>query len=968
MLTAVALAVIPASALAAQTITVANTADDVGGGACTLSDALTVADAVSNPALPDIDSAMADCASSTVGSGAPTTIALQSGATYSLTVIDNFWFGPDGLPPISSPVTIQGNGATITRAASASPFRLFYVSGGLSGIPSGSLTLQNLTLSGGLAKGGDSFSGGGGAGMGGAIFNQGALVLQRTTVTGNAATGGAGDGDAGAGGGGIGQDAPRPPAKGTGGGFGGPAPGAAMGPGGTAEITVEGRAGGGGGFGSTDAAQHIVNICSQCGGGGLGGFGGTGLEFPVAVGDGGQGGFARSPNPFGPGGAGGQGGTFAAGGGGVGGGGAIGDYGAGSGGFGGGGAAATSLDFGGGGFGGGGGGSAGAGGGRAGYGAGTGGQSGIDEVGGGGAGMGGAVFTLFGTVTIDDSTLAGNSAAGGTTLAPATDGDGLGGAVFSVDGAVTISGSTVAANAATGGALTAGGLYSVAFGNTITTGAATTASMNITGSILSGNTTTDLDADLINGRSQNTSQVTLTGANVVGASATSNGAQLTGTAITTDPQLGALADNGGLLQTMRPGTTGSARGAQPSCSGTDELGNPRTGPSCDLGALQVATAPPTVSTTAPTAVTAGFATLNRTIDPSGSASSYRIELSTSDAFTTITKIAGGTLGAGSASVAVHGAATGLEPQTQYSYRVIATNSAGTATSTPIGHFTTAGGPVATTTGPTEVTQTSATLTGTVNPNGLDTTYAFELSESPSFTTDVNLPVSTDAGSGSTPLVVSRAAGDLTAGTTYYYRLRATNAAGTSTSNPVSFMTAATPPPPSGGEGAGGANGGGGGGAGGGGASGGGGNGSTVIKPSLIRRGAVKVAVAGSRVTVNDGRALRCGSGPARCVTRLVVTAPRKAAKPKAGRRPKRPAKTRRVTIARATIAVSPGSTRPLTFRLNATGRSLLRQRRVVLASVQIMVAYGGSRTVSFNHRLTLRRPVRRVRASAAIGR
>jgi len=42
--------------------------------------------------------------------------------------VNNFWYGPDGLPAIASNLTIQGNGATIERIGST-PFRLFYVSG-----------------------------------------------------------------------------------------------------------------------------------------------------------------------------------------------------------------------------------------------------------------------------------------------------------------------------------------------------------------------------------------------------------------------------------------------------------------------------------------------------------------------------------------------------------------------------------------------------------------------------------------------------------------------------------------------------------------------------------------------------------------------------------------------------------------------------------------------------------------------
>src|ERR1039458_9244293 len=58
------------------------------------------------------------------------------GATYTLNRVDDYWFGPDGLPPISAKVTIEGNSATITRSnATGTPrFRFFYVSGGLSGM------------------------------------------------------------------------------------------------------------------------------------------------------------------------------------------------------------------------------------------------------------------------------------------------------------------------------------------------------------------------------------------------------------------------------------------------------------------------------------------------------------------------------------------------------------------------------------------------------------------------------------------------------------------------------------------------------------------------------------------------------------------------------------------------------------------------------------------------------------------
>jgi hypothetical protein len=178
-------------------------------------------------------------------------IDLQANTTYDLAQVDNNWYGPDGLPAIASIVTINGNGAVIQRdpGAATPNFRLFYVSGGLSGLAAGSLTLNNVALQGGLALGGSgSTFGGGGLGAGGAIFNQGALVLNGVTLTDNEAEGGAGNvGSLGiGGGGGIGSDA----SEGQGGGFGGTFP--------------SGIYGGAGGAGGGHAVQRdLQRTCPQ---------------------------------------------------------------------------------------------------------------------------------------------------------------------------------------------------------------------------------------------------------------------------------------------------------------------------------------------------------------------------------------------------------------------------------------------------------------------------------------------------------------------------------------------------------------------------------------------------------------------------------------------------------------------------------------------------------------------------------
>jgi hypothetical protein len=73
------------------------------------------------------------------------TIELASSGTYSVSAPYDWWYGPNAFPAIASTITINGNGATITRASGSPKFRFFYVSGGFSTLPAGNLTLSGLT-------------------------------------------------------------------------------------------------------------------------------------------------------------------------------------------------------------------------------------------------------------------------------------------------------------------------------------------------------------------------------------------------------------------------------------------------------------------------------------------------------------------------------------------------------------------------------------------------------------------------------------------------------------------------------------------------------------------------------------------------------------------------------------------------------------------------------------------------------
>ncbi|MGZ8227946.1 MAG: choice-of-anchor Q domain-containing protein [Methylococcaceae bacterium] len=100
-------------------------------------------------------------------------VELEANATYTLTAIDNFnSSGPNGLPLISSVITINGNGAAIERSnAGGTPdFRLFNV------LETGNLSINKLRLSGGKSPL---------SGRGGAILNAGVLAISDSTISNN---------------------------------------------------------------------------------------------------------------------------------------------------------------------------------------------------------------------------------------------------------------------------------------------------------------------------------------------------------------------------------------------------------------------------------------------------------------------------------------------------------------------------------------------------------------------------------------------------------------------------------------------------------------------------------------------------------------------------------------------------------------------------------------------------------------
>jgi uncharacterized protein YkwD len=93
-----------------------------------------------------------------------------------------------------------------------------------------------------------------------------------------------------------------------------------------------------------------------------------------------------------------------------------------------------------------------------------------------------------------------------------------------------------------------------------------------------------------------------------------------------------------------------------------------------------------------------------------------------------------------------------------------------------------------------VAATSATLNGNVTPNGLATTAWFEWGTNPTLASYASTPAQS-LGSGTTSQVVSAALPGLSTGTTYYYRVAANNATGTSRGTIASFTPISSQPDP-----------------------------------------------------------------------------------------------------------------------------------------------------------------------------
>jgi hypothetical protein len=293
-------------------------------------------------------------------------------------------------------------------------------------------------------------------------------------------------------------------------------------------------------------------------------------------------------------------------------------------------------------------------------------------------------------------------------------------------------------------------------------------------------------------------------------------------------------------------------------------------------------------------------------------------------------------GEGSAFVAETVKLTGLEAGKEYHFRLFAANAG--ANAEPTGTtFRTAevGAPVAITSAATSITTATATLNGTVNPEGTSTTCKFEYGTTISYGSSAPCPAA--PGSGTSPVAVSAALSGLSAATTYHFRVVAENTKGQKSFGlDVSLKTAAA-------------------------SGGGGGGGSTTTTtppPTTTSTGPAQqvlpsktvsptVTIAGTAVTVPSSGAfgvkLSCPVGETTCtgtVTLKTLTAV--AATSARGAK----AKKAILTLATASFSIAGGKLKIVALHLSAKAKKLLAKLHTVRARVTVVAhdPQGGANT------------------------
>jgi hypothetical protein len=302
------------------------------------------------------------------------------------------------------------------------------------------------------------------------------------------------------------------------------------------------------------------------------------------------------------------------------------------------------------------------------------------------------------------------------------------------------------------------------------------------------------------------------------------------------------------------------------------------------------------------------------------------------------------LGKGTGAKEVSATITGLGEHSTYHFRLVAKSVSGAGEGTDVTFVTGPYAPVVSAAAGSAEGTTSGTLKATVDPEGQAVTACyFQYGTSESYGSQV--PCSSLPGAGSSGVTVSAQLTALTAGSTYDFRIVATNASGTSYGSNASFTTNST----SGGTGGGGTGGGGTGGGGSGGTGGSGGGTGEVLGTKAVQAAVPDVVLVGGASAVATSGAftvkVSCPAGESTCSGTITLKT-LKAVVAGVGHVAKAKSKAAILTLASGSFTLTGGQTKTVTLHLSSSGRTLLARSHVLSARATIIAhdPAGGSHT------------------------
>jgi sugar lactone lactonase YvrE len=197
---------------------------------------------------------------------------------------------------------------------------------------------------------------------------------------------------------------------------------------------------------------------------------------------------------------------------------------------------------------------------------------------------------------------------------------------------------------------------------------------------------------------------------------------------------------------------------------------------------------PEVTTKPATNSTLTQVTLNGTVNPGGSSTTYYFEYGENVSFGEHYKVPvpSASAGSGKSNVEVSQTLT-VGAGREYFYHLVATNAAGTTADSTWQSARTLG-PHPHTSEASAVKATSATLNGTIRTENAPTTYQFEYGPTTSYGTSVPVPAGVLAGGAGSNYELHEVISGLSPVTTYHFRLRASDSVATSYTPDRTFAT------------------------------------------------------------------------------------------------------------------------------------------------------------------------------------